>query len=54
MQVRELTAEEVAEVDGGIFPFLVIGVALGKGFVAGVGIGAAVEVGFLAYDLFSG
>lgn len=50
--VRELTGLEVERVDGAVVPVVIgIGIAFGKGFVAGVGIAGAGYTGYQFYQM---
>ncbi|WHL18516.1 hypothetical protein [Stenotrophomonas acidaminiphila] len=50
--MRELLEIEVQEVDGAVLPLVVaVGIAFGKGFVAGVGVASAGYVGYKFYEI---
>jgi hypothetical protein len=43
--LNELTEHEIEGVSGGALPLIAVAVAVGKGFVGGVGVAAAVHTG---------
>lgn len=50
--MRELTGLEIESVDGAVVPVVIgIGIAFGKGFVAGVGIAGAGYAGYQFYQM---
>jgi hypothetical protein len=50
--MRELTSLEVEGVDGAVVPVVIaVGIAFGKGFVAGVGIAGAGYAGYQFYQM---
>lgn len=54
MEMRELSTEEVARVDGGALPLLAIGLAFGRGALWGAGAVSTIEVFADAYELLTG
>ncbi|MFZ5662151.1 class IIb bacteriocin, lactobin A/cerein 7B family [Pseudoxanthomonas taiwanensis] len=49
----DLTLEEIEQVSGGVAPLIPVAIAFGKGFVAGVGVAAAVHVAVEAFELLT-